>query len=131
MSDHCWISERWTYYLPLFTKEEIESCSDDLSLPSSRLTKITPSEERVFDRLVQLNKDVFNKLKIEVPYLIGAMTNYKFVEMSHFGDYMLSIDPNASKVRSDARGKLTSVDAHLHYCTVWQRVLKNSSEYRR
>ena len=32
MSDRCWICERWAYYLPLFTKEEIEDCQYDENL---------------------------------------------------------------------------------------------------
>ena len=26
VSDRCWMCERWSYYLPLVTKEEIEAC---------------------------------------------------------------------------------------------------------
>lgn len=33
VSDRCWICERWSYYLPLVTKQEIEACHDDLPLP--------------------------------------------------------------------------------------------------
>ena len=33
VSDRCWICERWSYYLPLVTKQEIEACHDDFPLP--------------------------------------------------------------------------------------------------
>ena len=45
------------------------------------LVKLNTVTEKVFDRLINLNKDTFSKLKVEVPYLIGAMTNYEFVSM--------------------------------------------------
>lgn len=77
-----------------------------------------------------MNKDTFDKLDIEVPFIIGEITNYKFVRMQHFGDYMYSIDPDASKIVGNEGAKLSSMDTHLHYCANWQRVLKHSSEFR-
>ena len=43
---------------------------------------------------------------------------------------MLSIDPDASKVISNSRHKLTSVDTQALYCNSWQRVLKNSTSFK-
>ena len=54
-----------------------------------------------------------------MPYVVGAMTNYKLEKMNHFGDYMLSIDPAATQVRQMHKDKLTSVDTHTIYCESW------------
>ena len=59
------------------------------------------------------------ELEIGVPYLVGAMTNYKFEKMNPFGDYMLSIDPDATQVRQMHKDKLTTVDTHVIYCETW------------
>ena len=52
ISERCWICERWSYYLPLVTKEEIEACQDDYPLQYSKLVKLKPSQERAFDTLI-------------------------------------------------------------------------------
>ena len=136
MSDRCWICERWSYYLPMVTKDEIEDCADDNirkdqdDKPTSKLIKLNTEKEKVFDRLISLNKDTFSKLQHGVPYIIGAMTNYEFVGMKNFGDYMLSIDPDASKYNNNSRTELNSVDTHQLYCNTWQRVLKNSTSFQ-
>ena len=59
------------------------------------LAKLGPVQERAFDGLVKLHSEKFKKFGIGVPYIIGALTNYEFVEMGLFGDYIFSIDPDA------------------------------------
>ena len=59
-SEQCWICERWSYYLPLVTREELEACADDVPLQTSKLVKLQPSQERAFDALVKLNAKQFS-----------------------------------------------------------------------
>ena len=42
VSDRCWMCERWSYYLSLCTKTEIEACQDDIIMPNSKLVKLQP-----------------------------------------------------------------------------------------
>ena len=63
-----------------------------------------------------------------MPYVVGSMTNYKLEKMNPFGDYMLSIDPDATQVRQMHGDRITSVDTHVIYCEQWQKVLRNSSQ---
>ena len=55
ISERCWIRERWSYYLPLFTKEEIEFCMDDVPQAQSKLNKLSTAQHRVFDHLITMN----------------------------------------------------------------------------
>ena len=120
VSDKCWIRERWSYFLPIVSKEEIESCFYDQNDSSSKLQKLQDKQERLFDAIVRLNgQDVFDQLDLEVPYIVGSMTNYKFEVMQPFGDYMFSIDPNSSQVTASSKTKMTSVDKHVVYCQSW------------
>lgn len=55
VSDKCWIRERWSYFLPIVSKEEIESCFYDQNDSSSKLQKLQDKQERLFDAIVRLN----------------------------------------------------------------------------
>ena len=54
--------------MPMVTKDEIEDCADDNirkdqdDKPTSKLIKLNTEKEKVFDRLISLNKDTFSKL---------------------------------------------------------------------
>ena len=97
-------------------------------MPYSQLVKIQEKQERVFDSMVRLNGlEKFDYLELEVPYIVGSITNFKFEKMQNFGDYMLSIDPDASQVKASSKKKLKSGDKHAIYCESWQKVLKHSS----
>ena len=114
---------RWSYYLPCVTKEEIEACYDEFYLASSNLVKVT--DERVFDTMIKLNggKEMLDRLEQGVPYIIGAMTNYRLIEMLNFGDYMHSVDPDIVP----SKDKPKSFDSHNTYCVSWQKMLRKSS----
>lgn len=56
------------------------------------------------------------------------MTNYKFEKMDPFGEFMLSIDPDATQIKQKHNKRLNSVDTHAIYCESWQKVLKSSSQ---
>ena len=44
----------------------------------------------------------FDSLESGVPYIVGAMTNFEFVKMEPFGNYMFLIDPDQSKVKNNS-----------------------------
>lgn len=95
LSNECWICDRHTYYLPIVTKNEIEDCMDDYGITKSRLEKLGPFGEKVFDGFLKLNKEVYQKVKVGVPYIVGELTCHRLLEMGTFGDYMISVDPEA------------------------------------
>lgn len=41
----------------------------------------------------------FKDLEIGVPFVVGAMNNYRLEKMEPLGDYMLRIDPNSDQVK--------------------------------
>ena len=68
--------ERWSYYLPLVTKEELEGCKDRIDIANSTLVELGPKQQKIFDGLTKIDEKAFKNLKVGVPYLIGSLTNY-------------------------------------------------------
>lgn len=65
------------------------------------------------------NKEMFDSCKIGVPYLVGEITSFQFIEMKPFGYYMLSIDPEAAKVKLNNSARINAVEMQTIYCTEW------------
>ena len=96
-SQECWICERWSYYLAMVTKSEIDDCYN--SIDNSKLQSLSEVQERPFAKLCEQAYQKLDDLDFRVPYLIGELTNFQFVKMTDFTDFMLSIDPDAEKIK--------------------------------
>ena len=96
-SQECWICERWSYYLAMVTKSEIDDCYN--LIDNSNLQSLSEVQERPFAKLCEQAYQKLDDLDFRVPYLIGELTNFQFVKMTDFTDFMLSIDPDAEKIK--------------------------------
>ena len=96
-SQECWICERWSYYLAMVTKSEIDDCYN--LIDNSKLQSLSEVQERPFAKLCEQAYQKLDDLDFRVPYLIGELTNFQFVKMTDFTDFMLSIDPDAEKIK--------------------------------
>ena len=122
-SDECYVCERWGYYVCFVTKADIDDCHGFSG--TGKLTQLTPMQERTFDKVATKASLKLEDLDLRVPYLIGALTNGEFIKMTDFTDYMLSIDPEAEKVKWNSQGRLTKVFSHYH--DKWDQVLQSAS----
>ena len=96
-SDECWVCDRWGYYVSMVTKGEIDDCHHQTG--GGALQPLGPTQERTLAKLADRASLDVEELDFRVPYLIGALTNFEFVKMSDFTDYMLSVDPEAERVK--------------------------------
>jgi hypothetical protein len=73
-SHDCWICERWNYFIPTITRDEIEE-----SMPGSSQTKhqINQQQERALEKIISLNQEDFNYMDWKRPYIVGSITDFK------------------------------------------------------
>ena len=75
------------------TKTEIDDCYNQVK--GTKLQALNEVQERTFAKICEQATKNVDELDYRVPYLIGEVTNFEFIKMTDFVDYMLSIDPDA------------------------------------
>ena len=75
------------------TKTEIDDCYNQVK--GTKLQALNEVQERTFAKICEQATLNVDALDYRVPYLIGEVTNFEFIKMTDFVDYMLSIDPDA------------------------------------
>jgi hypothetical protein len=48
----------------------------------------------MLDKVIELHKPEYDKMEQKVPYITGDLTEYHFVKMEEFVDYMTAVDAN-------------------------------------
>ena len=81
----------------MVSKTEIDDCFN--LVDTSKLQSLNEVQERAFSKLCEQAEQKLGDLDFRVPYLIGELTNFQFLKMTEFTDYMLSIDPDAEKIK--------------------------------
>ena len=74
--------------------------------------------------MILKDKESFESLEEQVPYIIGQQTHLKFIKMTDFVDFMQLIDQDRDKVA--ANGNNEKFKVYQHYRKNWQRCLKKS-----
>ena len=89
-SEECWICNRFSTYLTIVTKDDVEQCFYDMKgRIFKQMQKLNDTQEHVFDKLAANAGVDFDELDVGVPYLIGPITNLEFVKMGYMTDFML------------------------------------------
>ena len=86
-------------------------------------------QERVFEKVISQDMHAYESLDFAVPYIIGDMTRHKFMKLLPFQDHMLSLDPEADKVRSECGN--SSDKLFQYYRQEWASTIKKSSRIMR
>ena len=126
-SEECWICNRFSTNLTVLTVNDIEQCFyDEKNRVYPNLQKLSEMQERIFNKLASQAGVNLQALEIGVPYVIGPQTSQRFQKMGSLVDLMISVDPEADKVRVKTSNDRTLL--HDVYSGSWQTVLRNSFE---
>jgi len=117
-SRECWNCERWNYFIPSVTRNEI---SDAYYGEFQETLCLTDIQENAFKKVVQVNQEDYDNMELMVPYIVGTLTDFKFKQMVSFVDYMLDIDPCGEDVRNKHDDNTDKMKTHYLQC--WKAIV--------